>query len=167
MSYYLLILIQETQKQMDLRQMYGPLFKFLLLPNRIDSLLFWGRVAATPPTSSPSKLLTRPYAYGNYNHSLFLITMASTNVSRMLRFSLGCLLNIKALVEAKKKIKHQYQAHLKGEYFPQLYLEFFLGCFWKSRTNWQTSGSSWVAPSRNKKIIRKLFSEWTQGITLL
>ena len=32
------ILIQETQKQMDLRQMDGPLLKFLLLPNGIDSL---------------------------------------------------------------------------------------------------------------------------------
>ena len=36
---------------------------------------------STPQPPSHSKSLNGPYAYGNYNRSLFLITMASTNVS--------------------------------------------------------------------------------------
>ena len=35
--------------------------------------------------------------------------------------------------------EQQATNRLKGETFPQLHLEFFFGCFWKSRTNWQTS----------------------------
>ena len=41
----------------------------------------------------------------------------------MLQFSLGCLLNIKSSCSSKKnknknKKRHKYQAHLKGEFFP-------------------------------------------------
>ena len=58
---------------------------------------------------------------------------------RMVRFSMGCLLNIKSYCWSHKKKQkqkqkqktHEYQAHLKGEIFSQLYLECFFGCFWK------------------------------------
>ena len=58
----------------------NPLLKFLLLPNRTNSLLFLREGGcSTPP--SPSKPLTRPYAYASYNRQLFLTPMASKNAS--------------------------------------------------------------------------------------
>ena len=87
---------------------------------------------------SSSKSLTGPYAYASYNRALYIVPIASTNVSyRPSEFTrpthatvqLGMFVKYKELLlkqKQKQNKKHNYQAHLKGEFFPNCIQNSFL-----------------------------------------